>query len=93
MSDNGAGQDFAFVTPDMVKAVWSEVLALPPGGIDDDTSWFRLGGTSLQAAVMLRTLGERLGLQVPLELILQASTPATLAAALHGLPVEEEGWI
>ncbi|MFD6169030.1 non-ribosomal peptide synthetase [Streptomyces coeruleorubidus] len=80
--DEAAGPD----APDdettrVVVDVFREVLRRPSVGPDDD--FFDLGGSSLQAARLVNRLRKRLGEDLPLALLFEASTPAGIAAALR----------
>ncbi len=79
---------------------WAEVLGLAPASIGRDDDFFALGGTSLQGALLLRAVEERLGVPVPVAALFEAPTVAGLArllAARHpelaapGEPAKPEG--
>jgi thioesterase domain-containing protein len=64
-----------------MAAIWSDVLALPEVGIDED--FFALGGTSV-LAVELRTRVEReLGTELPLRAFFEAPTIESILSALE----------
>ena len=63
-----------------VAAVWEEVLELPEVGAEE--RFFELGGNSLQAALVVNRLEERLGVAVPLADLFDAPTVAGLAARI-----------
>jgi thioesterase domain-containing protein len=63
-----------------LAAAWTEVLGGVEVGRDDD--FFALGGTSLQGALLLRAVEERLDLPVPVAALFEAPTVAGLARLL-----------
>lgn len=65
----------------VLQALFADVLDRDAVGLDDD--FFALGGDSLRAASLVAGLGERLGIEAPLAVLLEAPTPSTLAAALE----------
>jgi amino acid adenylation domain-containing protein len=76
----------AFVAPETpaeraLAALWAEILGLPEIGAGD--SFFELGGTSLQAAILTLSLESRLGASVPLSALFEAPTVAGLARYLE----------
>ncbi len=77
-----------------LAGAWAEVLGA--GSVSRDDDFFALGGTSLQGALLLRAVEERLGLQVPVAALFEAPTVAGLArllAARHpeSFPAAGEG--
>ncbi len=60
-----------------LAAAWCEVLGIEAVGRDD--GFFALGGTSLQGALLLRAVEERLEVPVPVALLFEAPTVAGLA--------------
>lgn len=66
-----------------VQDVWAAVLGIDWIGPDDD--FIACGGTSLGLATAAALLGERVGIDVPLALILAATTPATMADQIAAL--------
>lgn len=65
---------------DLVR-IWQNVLSVRPIGVDDDL--FELGGSSLDAARMLIVLEEDRGVYLPMAVLIDARTPAELAAVLR----------
>jgi acetoacetyl-CoA synthetase len=65
---------------DKVRAIWESVLGL--GGIADGSDFFDLGGTSLQAVRVFTQIRDRLGVDLPLSVLMEAPTVAELAAAV-----------
>ena len=68
----------------VVARVWSEVLARPAVGADDD--FFALGGHSLAAAQIAARLGDALGLPVAVGAVFEAPTVAELSQLLASTP-------
>ncbi|MET7419836.1 amino acid adenylation domain-containing protein [Dactylosporangium sp. NPDC005555] len=63
--------------------IWADVLGVARVGVDDD--FFALGGHSLVAMRVVARVGERLGKAMPLSMIFECSTVATLAKGLGEL--------
>jgi thioesterase domain-containing protein/acyl carrier protein len=61
-------------------AIWRDVLELP--SVELDSSFFDLGGTSMQAARVFGRITETFGVALGLAALLQAPTPAELAEFL-----------
>lgn len=73
------------VTHDPMTSTLAELFAeLLDGPVGPDDDFFELGGDSLRAGRLVAALQTRLGHVVPSSLLLEASTPAALAAALDG---------
>ena len=69
---------------EQVAALMAELLELPSVAHDDD--FFALGGHSLLATQLVSRVQERLGVELHLSQLFEASTPARLAALLATLP-------
>jgi amino acid adenylation domain-containing protein len=67
-----------------LASLWEELFGLSPIGIQDD--FFELGGDSLLATQLLASLQDALQLQIPLSVLFNAPTIASLAVALEALP-------
>ncbi len=67
-------------TADKVRAIWETVLGVQ--GIRDGDAFFALGGTSLQAVRVFTQIRDRLGVELPLSVLMEAPTVAELAAAV-----------
>src|SRR6185436_7497312 len=61
----------------LLVALWSEVLGLQDLGVDDN--FFELGGDSLQAALLINKLQERLGQTLYVVAVFDAPTVSLLA--------------
>lgn len=66
-----------------IGAVLAEVLGIPAVGADDN--FFDLGGTSLQAILVLSRLAELLDVTVPVRAVYNAGSVGELAAHVDGL--------
>jgi amino acid adenylation domain-containing protein len=66
-----------------IAAVWADVLGRPAVAVDDD--FFDIGGHSLLATRVLVRLRDLFGLDIPLRVLFEATSVATLAAALERL--------
>jgi acetoacetyl-CoA synthetase len=67
-------------TAEKVRAIWESVLGIT--GIGDDDDFFALDGTSLQAVRVFTQIRDRLGIELPLSVLMEAPTVAELAAAV-----------
>ncbi len=67
-------------TVDKLRALWESVLGLQ--GIDGGDDFFALGGTSLQAVRVFTQIRDRLGVDLPLSVLMEAPTVAELAVVV-----------
>jgi acetoacetyl-CoA synthetase len=67
-------------TADKVRAIWEAVLGVQGLGGGDD--FFALGGTSLQAVRVFTAIRDRLGVDLPLSVLIEAPTVVELAAVV-----------
>jgi acyl transferase domain-containing protein len=63
-------------------AIWEELLGIEPMGIED--SFLEMGGHSLLALQVISRIHEALGVDLPLNVLLESPTLAELAAVIHG---------
>ena len=68
-------------TTEKLRAIWEAVLGLE--GIGDEDDYFDLGGTSLQALEVFRLIEDRLGVDLPLSILLEAATIADLTEVVE----------
>ncbi|HSD24549.1 MAG TPA: amino acid adenylation domain-containing protein [Solirubrobacterales bacterium] len=64
-----------------IASLFGDVLRVDDVGRDD--GFFELGGDSLLVTEVLARLGEETGVRLPLDILVDAPTPATLAAAIE----------
>ena len=69
-----------------LAAIFSRALGVEPVGAHD--GFFELGGDSLLATQLLRTLAGRFGVELPLRVLFESPTPAQLALAVVARQVE-----
>ncbi|XXY51128.1 beta-ketoacyl synthase N-terminal-like domain-containing protein [Sorangium sp. So ce269] len=66
-----------------IARIWQEVLGIDEVGVDDN--FFELGGHSLLATAVIGRLRESFHLEVPLQMLFEAQTVATMAAVVVAL--------
>jgi malonyl CoA-acyl carrier protein transacylase len=69
-----------------IAAIWEDLLGVSGVGRDED--FFDLGGTSLVAARMLALIARRYGRRLPLSILIDAPTVATLATVVRDAEAE-----
>jgi acyl transferase domain-containing protein len=82
----------AFVAPrteteHAVAAIWQEILGIAELGVDDN--FFELGGHSLLATAVIGRLREKFGLDVPLQVLFDAQTVASMADVIAALRLSQ----
>jgi phthiocerol/phenolphthiocerol synthesis type-I polyketide synthase E len=70
-----------------VAAIWQEILGIAELGVDDN--FFELGGHSLLATAVIGRLRENFGLEVPLQVLFDAQTVASMAGVVGALRMSE----
>jgi len=86
------GADEGYVPPEtpseeLIAEIWCSLLGVDRVGVHDD--FFDLGGHSLLAPQVVARIGEELGIEPPLRLLLEAPTVARLALAVEELLLEQ----
>src|SRR5215210_2473549 len=81
---NGAGSADSAPPRDELEGQITELFGevLRVDGVGRDDGFFELGGDSLLVTEVLARLGEQTGVRLPLDILVDAPTPATLAAAI-----------
>ncbi|MEU3186546.1 amino acid adenylation domain-containing protein [Streptomyces sp. NPDC006923] len=78
-----------------LRAIWGEVLGVPPERIGDGDDFFRLGGQSISCILLIARVRQRLGVFVGVEDVFTLRTLAELADHLDrqrvGRPAAEAG--
>lgn len=69
-------------TEPRLRAIWEAVLGIAP--LRPDDNFFDIGGTSLAALRLLEAIHQRMGVDLPLSILLDAPTTAEMAAAIDG---------
>jgi aryl carrier-like protein len=67
---------------ELLAGMWREVLRAPE--LDTESHFFRSGGSSLQAAVLVARVRSRTGAALTLQQVFRAPTPTLLARRLRG---------
>lgn len=73
-------------TRSQLIAIWESVLGIAPLRASDD--FFDAGGTSLAALRLLELIHERMGVELPLSVLVYARTPAAMAALIEDPTVD-----
>jgi tyrocidine synthetase-3 len=68
----------------LIAAIWAHILGLDEENIDINTSFFKLGGHSLKATLMLSRIKKQTGVQLPLAEVFKNPTIRHLALCLEG---------
>jgi tyrocidine synthetase III len=85
--ETGASDDYVAPrdkTERKLTGIWAEVLALEAETISIDENFFRLGGHSLKAMVMVSSIHKELNVKVPVTRIFQSPTIRSLAEFIKG---------
>jgi tyrocidine synthetase-3 len=72
-----------------VASIWSGVLGVPEESVGANGDFFKLGGHSLKATVMLARIFQEFGVSIPLSSVFRDPTVRGLATAVGGAAVEE----
>jgi acetoacetyl-CoA synthetase len=75
-------------TEQAVRSIWESVLGVT---LEPDDDFFELGGTSLQAIRVLAAIDDLLGVELAPSTLIDARTPAAMAAAIDGRASGELG--
>jgi amino acid adenylation domain-containing protein len=80
-SEEPSGQPPRDELEGQIAELFSEVLRVE--GVSRDDGFFELGGDSLLVTEVLARLGDETGVRLPLDILVDAPTPATLAGAIE----------
>jgi acyl carrier protein len=69
--------------------VWSEILKIEPEKIDNDTSFFDLGGNSLRSVILLARIQKELNVEMTLTGVFEAPTIKEMAQYINKAAKEE----
>lgn len=64
-----------------MAAIWSDVLAIPNVGLDDN--FFAIGGDSMALMILLMRIEETYGVYLEQEAVFEAATPRELFAVVE----------
>ncbi|MCP4558886.1 MAG: AMP-binding protein, partial [Herbaspirillum sp.] len=89
-----AGETETYTTPSShmekaLAAIWSEVLGIEVEALSVESDFFRLGGHSLKATVMVSKVHKELGVRVPLAEVVVYPTIRKLAGYISALSLEQ----
>ena len=73
-----------------VRKTWAEILQLPAGKIEMDTSFLALGGNSILSYQLLDKLSAHMGRELGQELLVFCSTVREMVEYLQELPAEKK---
>ncbi|WP_176733652.1 condensation domain-containing protein [Micromonospora peucetia] len=68
---------------ELLTEVWRHVLR--DSSLGPETNFFRNGGNSFKALLLIKEIEDRLGVSVPLDLVFESATPRSMAAAIETL--------